>query len=82
MSLLIDVLVLQPLRHMMDARNKAKPMRHLIQLMEVLQTMFCFSDSRDPSLFKNIEVAVLAPPGQENTRGVKEACSIRFTLSS
>ena len=36
MSLLIGVLVLQPPSHMMDARNKAKPMRHLIQLMEVL----------------------------------------------
>ena len=37
MSLLIGVLlVLQPLRHMMDEHNKAKPMRHLIQLMQVL----------------------------------------------
>ena len=36
MSLLIGILVLQPLRHMMDVCNKAKPMRHLIQLMKVL----------------------------------------------
>ena len=59
MSLLIGILVLQPLRHMMDARTKAKPMRHHSYPVDGSTVdNVCFRDSRDPSLFKNVEVSV------------------------
>ena len=50
--------------------------RHLIQLTMVLYNTSCFLDSEAANLFMNVVVSMLAPPRQEKTRGLNEACSL------
>ena len=62
--------------------HKKKHSLHLIQEREVEYSVSLFSDINKASCLYVVSAALPRPPEVENTRGVKEPCSISSTHCS